>query len=157
MKPKLKFTSQIVFVLILTLTGCDLYNTKATKEEDKAAKNFQADYDKSVIYVYRSSSPVAIIQAFRIYLDGKALVNCTDGTFIRLVTDPGIHEIGVGNVSNNSLLESVKVVATKGNIYCTELTIGANAASGIPKLKVVDLPTAKEDIKKCTLLKLELK
>lgn len=155
MRSRLTLATTTVFVLILTLVGCDLYNTKASTEEDKAAKTFTLEADKSVIYVYRSSSLVAVIQAFRIYLDGRAVVDCTSGTFIRLVVDPGTHKIGVGNVSSRSLRDSIEILTEKGEIYYIELTIGANVMSGVPELKSVEIQTAQKEIEKCSLLKLD--
>ena len=129
-----------------------MYNTEAPPEKDRAAKTFKPEANKAVIYVYRRSSFVAIIQAFRIYLDDRAVVDCTSGTFIRLVVDPGTHRIGVGHVSSRSLRDSLSIITEAEKIYYVELTIGANPLSGVPKLKSVELQTAQKEIEKCSLL-----
>jgi len=145
-------------LLTLALGGCGLYNTQAPPEKNKAAIAFSPEVDKAVIYVYRSSSLVAAIQAFRIYLDKQPLVDCTSGTFIRLVVEPGSHVVGVGHAGQfTPLNESVAVEATKGKLHYVKLAIGASPISGIPKLTLADEETAQREIKRCSLLELGLK
>lgn len=137
-------------------TACDrLYNTKAPEEKDKAAKSFTLtpeEAKKAVIYVYRPSSLVAAMQAFRLRLDGQFVVDCTSGSFIRLVVEPGKHVIGVGNAGSTTTKESVSVEADEGKTSYVKLTIGASPVSGIPQLSIVDEQAAKRDIQGCKLI-----
>jgi len=139
-------------ILLPTLSFGGLYNTKAPPDKQEAAKAFKAEDDKAVIYVYRKSSFVAFIQAFRIYLNDQSVVDCTSGTFIRLVVDPGTHRIGVGSVSSRTLRDSLVIPTEEGKLYYVELEIGANIFSGVPKLKSTDLQTAQKEIKNCSLI-----
>lgn len=142
------------FVMFLLILGsCDLYNKKAPLEKDTAAKGFAPESGKAVIYVYRPSSPVAVIQAFRLYLDGSSVVDCTSGTFIRRIAEPGKHVVGVGNVSRATPSEeSVTVEATEGKLYYVELTVGASPISGRPKLTIAEEQAAQAAIRKCALI-----
>ena len=140
-------------LLLFVVGGCDLYNKKAPPEKDVAAKSFAPEDGKAVIYIYRPSSLVAVIQAFRLYLDGSPVVDCTSGTFIRRVAEPGKHAVGVGNVSSAAPSEeSVTVEAIEGKLYYVELTVGASPISGRPKLRVVEEQAAQAAIRECTLI-----
>ncbi len=151
MNSKLSIITVLVVLLVL-LSGCEIYNEKASQEQDASAKQFKHEDNRSVIYVYRENSAVAIIQAFRLYLNDQSVANSTSGTFVRLVVNPGIYKIGVGNVSNSSIIDSIDITADKGKIYYVKLTIGANVVSGEPKLSLVDEEAGQKDILSCSLL-----
>ncbi len=156
--PNLKrFLSQIILALFIILLPylCwgGMYNDDAAPEKDKEAKTFNKVNDKSVIYVYRENSIIAIIQAFRLYIDNEIIVDCTSGTFVRLTVKPGSHTIGVGNVSSRSIIDSVSLKTEKGGIYYVKLSVGANIFSGVPKLKKTIENEAQKEIKKLTLIK----
>jgi hypothetical protein len=142
------------FVLNTTIGFAGLYNKKASPEMDEVAKSFKPEVGKAVIYIYRQSSLVAFIQAFRIYLNDHPIANCTSGAFIRLVVGPGTHRIGVGNVSSSSLRDSLAVATEEGKIYYIELEIKANILSGVPKLNFVEMQKAQKEIKTCSLIEL---
>ena len=142
--------------IVIGPTACDrLYNTRAPADKDKAAKSFTMtpeEATKAAIYVHRPSSLVAAAQAFRLRLNDQFIVDCTSGTFVRLVVEPGMHVIGVGNVSSSTTKETVTVELNEGETSYVKLTIGASPISGIPQLSIVDEQTAQPEIRSCNLI-----
>ena len=142
-----------VFAAALTilLVGC-FGSPKATKEEDEAAKRFEAQAGTSVVYVYRSTL-VAAIQMFRLYIDGTLVGDSKNESFFRIVIPPGAHTLKVTNMRNVKL-EEMSLATESDRVYFVEMQIGASPISGNPKLVIIGENEAQPRIRKCRLLKI---
>ena len=134
--------------------GCgDLYNTPASAEADENAKRFEAQAESSVVYVYRAKSPVAVIQAFRVFFDEEIVADFTQGRFVRIVASPGTHEVLARTISDRSNRDVLVFETTPGEVYYVELEIGTGAVSGVPSLRVVEEQSAQPRIRQGVLIK----
>jgi hypothetical protein len=132
------------------LAGC-IGSPEAPKEEDEAAKKFNAHPESAVVYVYRNTLAAAA-QTFRLYMDRVFLGDIKNRSFFRVAITPGRRVMVVTDVRNN-VLDSLSFDADTNMLHYIEVQLGVNLMSGVPKLVLIGEQEARTGILQCSLLK----
>lgn len=137
--------SRLFFALLLLLPGCASVPL-ASKEQDAAAKQFQAPADKGRIYVYRNEFLGGAVK-IPITLDGRVAGSTLKNTYLAFDVDPGTHETGcLGETSGKA---SVDVQAGQAAYVWQEMKMGMWAASCA--MHVVDQEKGQKGVAECVL------
>jgi hypothetical protein len=113
------------------------------------AKQFESKSGKSLIYVYRESAFIAGGVKHKLQLDGKPIGEMIQGGYMVLEVVPGKHTL-VARAENDAILNST-LEPGKNYYVKQELSDGLGLRSRTT-LKIIPEETAKEEIKKCSLI-----
>ena len=131
--------------LLIFLTGCASVPL-GSKEQDAAAKQFEAPADKGRIYVYRNEFMGGAVK-IPITLDGKVAGSTLKNTYLAFDVDPGTHEAGcLGETSGKT---SVDVQAGQAAYVWQEMKMGMWAASCA--MHVVEQEQGQKGVRECVL------
>lgn len=130
----------------LLLSGCASV-PMAKHEDDVAAKKFMPPDGKSNIYVYRNEYMGGAV-AMEIDLDGKQVARTRAHNYVRLIVDPGNHQI-TSHAENDDTVE-VDAVAGKNQFIWQEVKMGVMMAR--TKLHIVGEDEGMQGVKECQLV-----
>jgi Protein of unknown function (DUF2846) len=141
-----KIKSSFVAVMLLLLASGCASVPMASKEDDAAAKNFQAPADLGRIYVYRNEAMGGAVK-IPITLDGKLVGSTGRNTFFVFDASPGSHEVGCIGETPGKVTVDLK--GGEAAYVWQEMKMGMWAASCA--MHIVDQETEQKGVSECAL------
>ncbi len=138
-------SSFVAVILLLLASGCASV-PMASKEDDAAAKKFQAPADQGRIYVYRNEAMGGAVK-IPITLDGKLMGSTGKNTFFVFDVSPGSHEVGCIGETPGKVTVDLK--GGEAAYVWQEMKMGMWAASCA--MHNVDEQTGQKGVSECAL------
>lgn len=137
-----------IVLLMFVFTSC-ASTSKATSDKDEAAKEFNTNTDKGIVYLYRPGRMVGAAGQTQIKINGQDAGGSGPGTYFRWELEPGTYTFSCYTSESSAVVE-LDVKPNKLYFLRQDTRIGIN--SGRVTLKEVDESTGKDAVKGYKLL-----
>ena len=137
-----------IILLMFIFTSC-ASTSKATGDKDEAAKAFNTNPDKGVVYLYRPGRMVGAAGQTQIKINGQDAGGSGPGTYFQWELEPGTYTFSCYTSESSAVVE-LDIKPNKLYFLRQDTRIGIN--SGRVTLKEVDESTGKDAVKGYKLL-----
>ena len=147
-----KVATALVFITVLVISLMTIScasTSKATEDKSTAAKQFEKNPEKGVVYVYRPGRAVGAAAQSQIRINGIDAGGTGPGTFFRWELSPGTYAFSAFTTESSAIIE-IEVEANEHYFIRQDERIGL--ASGRVTMVVQDEATGMAGVNSCKLL-----
>lgn len=147
MKTKIIMSLSVIF-LVFFLLNC-ASTSKATSDSDEAAKEFNTNPDKGVIYLYRPGRMVGAAGQTQIKINGQDAGGSGPSTYFQWELEPGTYTFSCFTAESSAVVE---LDVEPNRLYFLRQDTRIGLGNGRVTLKEVDESTGKKAVKGYKLL-----